>query len=231
MKKLFTICAALSIIGAAFAQQPQKPCDNNKPADKNEHRMGKPRGQHPFQELNLSDEQKQKIKGLRDEYSKKMADLQSNDKQALGDFKKKSAALRKEEKEKIEAVLTPEQKAKLDDMKKKGEEERKERAAKHLDKLKTKLNLSDDQVAKIKANDEDVQAKIKAIHENDKLLPEQKKDQSEQLRSQQREFFKSILTPEQQAKMDAIKDDKGKRKGHPHPDDAPKPQGDGSGNE
>lgn len=52
--------------------------------------------------------------------------------------------LRKEEKAKMMSVLTPEQKIKLEQLKQNREAKRDAMASKRLDKMKAKLNLSDD---------------------------------------------------------------------------------------
>jgi len=71
------------------------------------------------------------------------------------------------------------------------------RAAARLERLRLNLNLSDDQVARLKTGREDFRGKARAIHENDNLLPREKRAQMEVLMASRRDNLKSILTPEQ----------------------------------
>ncbi|MFP5040599.1 hypothetical protein [Parasediminibacterium sp. JCM 36343] len=155
--------------------------------------------------LNLTDDQKQQSKTIKEDYDKKIAALYDNDKMKLGDFKKKSASLRKERKEKLDGVLTADQKSKLDDFKKKRVEEMQARSAARLEKMKTKLGLKDDQVATIKSSQDAFHEKMKAIHEDETLLPEQKKEKIKALMMQQKDAFKSVLTQDQLDKIESFK--------------------------
>jgi hypothetical protein len=71
--------------------------------------------------------------------------------------------------------------------------------------MKLTLGLSDDQITKIKSNQAALHTKIKSIHENEALLPEQKKEQLKSLMEQQKDIVKSVLTPEQQSKADSLR--------------------------
>ena len=81
-------------------------------------------------------------------------ELNKNENITVKESRDKKEALRKEQKEKMLAILTPEQKTKLEQLKKDREVKREAMTSKRLDKMKTKLNLSDDQMAKIKAGSE-----------------------------------------------------------------------------
>jgi protein CpxP len=78
-------------------------------------------------------------------------------------------------------------------------------AAKRLDKMKTNLNLTDDQVAQIKNQQQDMHTKMQAIMEDQNLSRVDKKQQLEALRTQSKESFKKILTPDQLNKMEEMK--------------------------
>jgi len=88
--------------------------------------------------------------------------------------------------------------------KKMSEENRQVTAAAHMERLKLRLNLSDDQVTKIKAGQADLHAQAKSIHENDNLLPQQKMEQMKDLMAKRKDVFKSILTPEQFSKFEEM---------------------------
>ena len=81
--------------------------------------------------------------------------------------------------------------------------------SKGFEQMKTKLALSDDQAAKLKANRQGFHNKMKAIHSDDKLSADQKKEQMKALAQQQRESMKSILTPEQMEKLKAGRKNRG----------------------
>jgi F0F1-type ATP synthase membrane subunit b/b' len=71
-----------------------------------------------FAGINLSDEQKKKAKELNESYQKQFAELRKNSSMTIGDYRTKTAALKKEQHEKFQALLTPEQKTQIADTKK-----------------------------------------------------------------------------------------------------------------
>ena len=71
--------------------------------------------------------------------------------------------------------------------------------------MKAKLNLSDDQVAKLQSSRQATRDQFKAIKDNSQLSRSQKKEQLMALREQTKNNFKSILTPEQISKMEEMK--------------------------
>jgi Spy/CpxP family protein refolding chaperone len=158
-----------------------------------------------MKELNLTADQQQQLKANRDSYQKQWLELNKNENITVKESRDKKDALRKEQKEKMAAILTPEQKNKLEQLKKDREVKREAMAAKRLDKMKTKLNLSDDQVAKIKSGSEAIHAKAKAIREDDKLSRTEKKEKLMALKAETQTNLKSILTPEQISKIEELK--------------------------
>lgn len=158
-----------------------------------------------MKELNLTADQQQQLKANRDSYQKQWMELNKNETITVKESRDKKAALRKEQKEKMMTILTPEQKTKLEQLKKEREVKHEAMAAKRLDKMKTKLNLSDDQFAKIKAGSETIHAKAKAIRENDQLSRTEKKEQLMALKAETQTNLKSILTPEQISKIEELK--------------------------
>lgn len=71
----------------------------------------------------------------------------------------------------------------------------------HLQMLSEKLNLTDDQKAKIKPILENQSQQMKAIHEDSSLSEDQKKAKMKALHESMHSQMKDILTPEQQAKL------------------------------
>jgi Spy/CpxP family protein refolding chaperone len=165
-----------------------------------------------MKELNLSAMQKEQLKATRESYKKQLIELNKNESITVGEARDRKEALRKQQKEKMMSLLTTEQKNQLAQLKKEKLAKRETKAAKRLDKMKTNLNLSDGQVAKIKTARQATQAQLKAIKENDQLSRTQRKEQLMALKEQTKNSFKSILTPEQLSKMDEMKKTKmGKR--------------------
>lgn len=152
----------------------------------------------------LTPEQQKQARVINTDYSKKLSALQQNDNMSLGDFKKQSAALRKDRTQKIQALYTPEQKDRIAKGKKRMEDNMKVMAAARMERMKLNLDLKDDQIAKIKSQQENFRSQAKAIRQNDDLLPEQKREQFKGLMAQQKESIKSVLTPDQQSKFDSL---------------------------
>ncbi len=70
-------------------------------------------------------------------------------------------------------------------------------AVARLERLRLHLNLTDDQVAKLKAGQQNLRSQAKAIHENDNLLPQEKREQMKALLAKRNDTYKAVLTPEQ----------------------------------
>jgi Spy/CpxP family protein refolding chaperone len=163
------------------------------------------RGRHRFdmtQQLNLTDEQKTGLKGINEDYRQQMSELKKNEDITVREWKSKMATIRKEHHEKIEKLLTPEQKASLKKMRQHHRGDMKKHGEQRLEKMKKELNLTDDQVAALKKNHEDMAQKFKAIHDDKSLTDEQKKAQFKEYKKQQHDNLKSILTPEQLQKLE-----------------------------
>jgi protein CpxP len=74
-------------------------------------------------------------------------------------------------------------------------------AAMRLQMMSQKLNLTDDQKAKIQPLLQNEIQQVRAIHQNTSLTPDQQKAQIQQLHQSTRDQIKQLLTPEQIAKM------------------------------
>ena len=71
----------------------------------------------------------------------------------------------------------------------------------HLQTLSEKLNLTDDQKAKLKPILQDQMQQIKAVHQDSSLSPEQKRAKVKSVRESFHEQVNAVLTPEQQTKF------------------------------
>ncbi len=162
-------------------------------------RMGMLAALHP------SPEQIKQGKAINEDFHKQLADLQKNDKISLGEYKTKLAALHKDRKTKLLALLTDKQKEQIAQHKKNAEINTQVRNVALLERMKLTLGLSDEQITKIKAGQKTFHTKIKAIRENDALLPEQKKEEVKDLMVQRKDFVKGLLTADQQLKADSLR--------------------------
>ena len=155
--------------------------------------------------LNLSDAQKVDFKASNENYKMQLNALKKNENITVKDARDQRFALRKEHQAKMMGILTPEQQNKLAQLKNDREARRAVMGAKKMDKLKEKLNLSDEQVAKINAGRQAEHAQIKGIRDNNQLSRTEMKQQMIAVKTQGKDNFKSILTADQAAKMEAYK--------------------------
>jgi len=208
MKKIFVSVLAIS----AFALSAGAQTVNNStpaPAMNKEHKEWN--HQHKgmgMKELNLTQDQKDQLKANREEYRKQLMAINKDESQTVKEMRDKKYALKQEQKAKFLNILTPDQKAKLNQLKQQRQQKHEEMAAKRLDKMKTNLNLTDDQVAQIKSQQESIHSKMKSIKENQSLDRVSKKEQLQALRTESKENFKKILTPDQLNKLEQMKKDR-----------------------
>ncbi len=181
-----------------FKQQPMQNCfAQNHPLLKK--KMGMMYGLH------LSPDQMKQTTAINEDFHNQIAALQKNDKISLGEYKTKMALLQKDHKTKLEALLTDAQKNTIAQRKQNAMINAQVRSTARLERMKLTLGLSDDQVAKIKAHQTEMHNKMQAIHQNENLLPEQRREQLKSLMSQRGEFIKSVLTPDQLSKADSLR--------------------------
>jgi Spy/CpxP family protein refolding chaperone len=199
MKKAFATLLAISVISfSALAQEKREI----------KHPGGHPMMHHPgkmLRELNLTAEQKKQLKVNRELFKQKMQELNKNEDITVKEFRDRKAVLMKEQKAKMEALLTSEQKNKLEMLKTQQKMKKDEHFARHLDKMKTELGLNEDQVAKLKAQKESMQSRMKAIKENESLSRSQKKDQMMTLKKEAKEQHEKIFTQDQLKKLELMK--------------------------
>jgi hypothetical protein len=154
--------------------------------------------------IRYTPEQRTQVMAINKDYHQKAEDLYKKDNITLKEYKTGLVALQQERKGKLEALLTQQQKDERTARMKRMSENVQVMQAAHLERLKLRLNLSDDQVAKIKAGAENSRSQLKALHENDNLLPQQKREQMKDLMAKQKETIKSVLTPEQLGKFEEM---------------------------
>lgn len=186
MKKIFlslAIVASLAFTSSAYAQGNKK--------------GGRGNGSSFQKELNLSDEQKQKMDAVRSEYRVKANELKEDKNLSKEDKLSKNKELQQQRMAAVNSILTPEQQTKMKELQtKKGDRSSKKYAGNNKKSDRNKrngdiarnarvkdLNLTDDQKEKIKSLNEDFRTK------------------SRELAKEHREELNKVYTPEQQAKL------------------------------
>ncbi len=158
-----------------------------------------------MKQLNLTDGQKAQAKANKEAFKQKMQELNKNEGITVKEYRDRKEALRKEQKAQMQNLLTPDQKTKLQQLKTDQSRKREEAYARHLDKMKTRLQLSEAQVAKIKANRETMHEKMISIKQNESLSREERKEKMMAIKKERREQMDNLLTKEQKEKMSEMK--------------------------
>ena len=156
-------------------------------------------------ELNLSDAQKAQAKTINADYRKKMQDLNKQDNITVKEMRNRKTAIQKDRKTKMDGLLTADQKNKIAKAKADRKVKSEDRSVKRMDKMKTNLNLSDEQVSKLKSQRSATQAKAEKIKNNESLSREQKKEQMMVLKAEAKEQHDKVLTPEQLKKKEEMR--------------------------
>jgi|GEM_PF-4671176 len=123
------------------------------------------------------------------------------------DQQAKIKELRKTEKEQERAILTPEQQAKQDSL----FASHKQHFAKGRQGHRrghaafAKLNLSDQQKARLKTLHQTQKGKITAVKSNTNLSDQEKRQQITAIRKESRQEFQKLLTPEQKSQIQKMR--------------------------
>jgi len=173
--------------------------------NKSGYRMHNHHHHNMMTKLNLTDTQKQQVKDLNTDYRNQLKDLEKNEGITLKDYRVKKANLGQERRSKFQALLTPDQKNTIVQEKKERSEKREVIAQKRLEKMKTDLNLTDEQVTKIRDQRNNSMAQAQAIRENSSLTQEQKKEQFRNLVQSRKESLNNILTADQLKKKEEMR--------------------------
>ena len=211
MKKIaLHILALIITVTGLNAQETNKATPKNEQAAFQKHPGGHGRAHGrssiDLKDLNLTPEQQSQIKKINDDFKSKMSDLKKTEATTtVTDYKTQKQVLAKQRHEQMQSVFTPQQKEQLAE-KRKDERKRMDATAKNrMEKMKTELQLTEDQSAKIKTLQADTRSKIKGIRENESLNDDQKKEQVMAAFKKQHEAMNSLLTPEQMKKMENLK--------------------------
>ncbi len=202
MKKLLIpLIAIFALTATANAQDKMGKKDHH-----NKHQKGM-----MAKQLNFTDAQKAQAKTINEDSRKKMQELNRNESITVKEQRDRKAAILKERKTKMDGLLTADQKAKQTQLRAEHKAKKEAGFAKRLDKMKTNLNLTDEQVTKLKAQQAANRSKAEQIKNNESLSREQKREQMMALKTQAKEQHNKILTPEQLKKKEEMKKNHGDR--------------------
>jgi Spy/CpxP family protein refolding chaperone len=202
-KTLLTLLAFSAVTLSATAQQKDFPQDST-----GRHQFHQQfRGKHgmEMQALNLTPDQKARLRAYNENFRAQMDSLHKNENITVKEYRDQEYALRQQRKANFESMLTNDQKAKLKQLRDERIEHGDSMMDRHLDKMKTTLGLTDDQVAQMKAHRAAMQEKLVSIRDNDNLTREQKQAQLSDLKNEREDGLKKILTPEQFSKLQELK--------------------------
>lgn len=197
MKRILSLVSMIALgTGFAFAQPPAGGRMQHGQMHGKQMMAGK-----MAKDLNLSEDQKAQLKKVHQEYGAKIKAIKDNDQLTQGEARKQMESLHQAQKAAADKVFTEEQKAKMKDMQERRRGRMKEEAAANVARMQVRLGLSEAQVAKVKEQQASMQSKMQALRNNKDLSKEQKKAQVESLMKAHKANMASILTPEQQQKM------------------------------
>lgn len=206
MKKILTSALALLLItGAAQAQTKEA----------KHHRGGA-----PLHALNLTEEQKSKLKTLHEEERKQMEALRADKSLSAEQSKEKRKQIHARYQDQMSSILSSDQKAQLEKMKaerkEKGEGRGKGKGMKgdRGAQMAKELNLTEAQKQQLQQQREAAKEQMKAIRADQSLSEDQRREKIRALHMEQKQKMQSILTPEQKAKAESFrKEGKGPKPG------------------
>ena len=218
---LIKVCILLGafFLGLAARSHAQTPSQNQQPSDTTHYGMhrGWGRGQNGWasrgghrngrfghERIHYTPEQRQQLLAINKDFKQKSAALFAQDNITLKQYKAGLIALQKDKKAKLQALLTPQQKNDIAERHKRMTENAQVMEVARLERLRLHLNLTDDQVARLKAGQESLRSQVKAIHENDNLLPQEKREQMKALLAKRIDTYRSVLTPEQYTQFEKM---------------------------
>lgn len=189
MKKIWIGALSLLLItGAAQAQDTTK---------------GRQHRKQQIEQLNLTTDQKAKLQALRQAQQKEWTELKNNKAATTEASKKQRQEMQQKYQAQMKAILTPEQQAQL--AQSRAQQPKSARAKGQPKGMKDVLNLSETQQAKMKSLNNDFKTKRETLRNNTALTEAQKKEQLKALAQEHRTEIKSMLTSEQQQKMETMR--------------------------
>jgi Spy/CpxP family protein refolding chaperone len=213
MKRIIT--SAFIILLAIGSAQAQDAPSRDREGHRKEHKKG-------FEQLNLSDDQKSRLQAIREDFKKGSEELKNTAQLSTEEKQARRKELHQQFRSQSEAVLTPSQKEQLSKMKAdrkttykagKGKWNKSGEARKSAGKnFQQELGLNAEQQQKISNLRSEFRPKMEALRNETGLTKEQKKAKMMELKKQQQEQMKALLTPEQIQKMEAMRKQRSNKK-------------------
>ena len=213
MKRIITSAFVIMLsIGAAQAQ-----------TTTDKHQGHKKERKMAFDDLNLSADQKARLQSVREDYKKQSADLKNNTQLSTEEKQKRRKELHQQFRSKTDAILTPAQKEQLAKNKTEWKEKSKDgkrdgqvrnnkgKGMQRGQDFQKELGLSSDQQQKMEQLRSDFRNRFSSLRNDNSLTKDQKKAKMQDIRKQQQEQMKSILTPEQIQKMESLRQERNKK--------------------
>jgi Spy/CpxP family protein refolding chaperone len=213
MKRIITSAFVIMLsIGAAQAQT----TSDKEQGHKKEHKMA-------FDNLNLSADQKARLQSVREDYKKQSAELKNNTQLSAEEKQKRRKELHQQFRSQTDAIFTPAQKDQLTknkaEWKEKSKDGKKDGHARNSkgkgmqrgQDLQKDLGLSTDQQQKMEQLRTDFRNRFSSLRSDTSLTDDQKKAKMQDMRKEQQEQMKSILTPEQIEKMESLRQQRTKK--------------------
>lgn len=209
MKSLMTIfTAALLLAGAALAQDQAATAQDNtaQTSAAPGQRMRRPGMQRMLEQLNLSDDQKAQLKTLRDQQRQDIQALRIDQSLTADQRRTQMQAVHQQFRTKMQGILTAEQQKQLQQM-------RRARGG-----PMARLNLTDEQKARMKPILEQQRQQMQAIRNDSSLSAQDRQQKMRDLRQNTRSQMRSILTPEQQQQLEQMRQNRrGRHEGQSGP--------------
>jgi Spy/CpxP family protein refolding chaperone len=211
-KTIITVIAvALFVVtGSVAMAAPAQPASQSAAAGPGMKKMSKPENRMArlSRGLDLTEEQKAKIKPILEDESAKVESVLDNSNLSRQQKRTRIREIHAATFEQIKTILTPEQLKKHEEMMKSAKKMspgmRNATPDNRLQRLSTTLNLSEEQKAKIKPMLEDESTEVKAVLDDSNLSRQQKRTKIRDIHADTFEQIKTILTPEQLKKHEEM---------------------------
>lgn len=200
-RSMLALFASLLVLGTGQLVSAQTQSDPaNPPADRVQNRAGGPgrRGGADRPKLNLTDEQKAKLKSLHEGVRQQIEALRNDSTLSADDKRAKIRSLRESTRQQFQAVLTPEQQQQL----RTGRGQRFARRGSgsgrgpHAD-----LGLTAEQRTQLQTIHQGTRQQVSAIRNDSSLNSEQKEAKLKSLFQDSQKQVSTVLTPEQQQRL------------------------------
>lgn len=199
MKITKQISIALVAVTGALCWQSAAPAATQEPGRLGGARAAqwRERMQEGAKELNLTEDQKAKLKELYAPQREKLREIWKDESLTREQKMEKFKALRAENEPKLKVILMPEQLEKW--------QKRQTQARERMESAKKEWNITDEQKAKLKSIFQPQKEKLRELRQDKDLTPQQKMEKFKALREELAPQIKGVLTAEQYEKWEKAK--------------------------